>query len=221
MKLSTEQLTALESHLRVKVGLQKADFIMEITDHYACALEELVPDQPWEEALKVLDEKFGGRKGLRKLEKEYIENAYRHFHQYHGKLIRRYLYKTPYCWYSLLLLVAYFGFGLTAPVLAYQVCIAMFLALFTVGVVSFLIGTYYWFKKRDNQYAYILRYHSLPALLQINMVNVLITFEGIENIWLTTPMACLAFWFLTVIPHALFSTFQQLRLKVTKIYPSG
>lgn len=72
MKIQKEHLAEIERHLKADCWLEYEDFIQEMTDHYACALEEkLNAGIEWKEAIEEIDKVFGGRYGLTIMQDEY------------------------------------------------------------------------------------------------------------------------------------------------------
>lgn len=72
MTLTTDQLTAIDRHLRKENWLLNEDLIAELADHYANGIEERMANGiPFDLALLDIHKGFGGRKGLLKMEEDY------------------------------------------------------------------------------------------------------------------------------------------------------
>jgi hypothetical protein len=72
MTLTTDQLTAIDRHLRKENWLLNEDLIAELTDHYANGIEErMATGIPFELAMQDIHKSFGGRKGLLEMEEKY------------------------------------------------------------------------------------------------------------------------------------------------------
>ncbi|MGM9507908.1 hypothetical protein ACS5NO_09280 [Larkinella sp. GY13] len=78
MALTPDQLTAIDRHLRKENWLLNEDLVAELTDHYANGIaEQLANGVPFELALIDIHKGFGGRKGLLKMEEEYLAEMFR------------------------------------------------------------------------------------------------------------------------------------------------
>lgn len=86
MKLTPDQLAAIDHHLRKENWLLNEDLIAELTDHYVAGLEDRIANETtFKAALRDVHTSFGGRKGLLKMEKEYqVQTA-----KSNGRLVRQ------------------------------------------------------------------------------------------------------------------------------------
>lgn len=218
MPLTATQLQNLEQHLRENMRLSKQDFIAEMLDHYSCAMEQaLAHGATWETALHQLDKAFGGRKGLRKMEKHFMENAYQSFVKHYAKVIRSYFYQIPNVLATLafgLLVLAVYDIEHTW---LYIVLKALMVLLLMVGTFGLATGIYYWVKSRDTQQAYIARQYGLLMFAQINFINLISVFSAdpaLPSIWLVLPIAVFQFVMLMVGSEALWANYKRMRLKL-------
>ncbi len=103
--LTTNQLTAINYHLREENRLTNEDLIAELTDHYTDALNErMVHGLPFESTLTDVQQAFGGVSGLQKMERGYNRITF----QKYDSLWMKYIQKQgqwPHC------LVPLFVFG--------------------------------------------------------------------------------------------------------------
>jgi hypothetical protein len=107
MKLEKEHITLIENHLRNTCWLENQDFIDEMTDHYACALEEKLGEgKAWKEAMNEIDRSLGGRSKLMKTEQKFIQSQHHLGLKYYGNLFKNYFVKFPNC------LLAVFAFSI-------------------------------------------------------------------------------------------------------------
>jgi hypothetical protein len=104
--LTTDQLTAINYHLREENRLTNEDLITELTDHYTDALNErMMHGLPFESALTDVQQAFGGVSGLQKMERGYNRITF----QKYDSLWMKYIQKQgqwPHC------LVPLFLFGI-------------------------------------------------------------------------------------------------------------
>lgn len=76
--LTTDQLSAIDRHLRKDNWLLNEDLIAELTDHYADAIaDQSGCGVSFDTALNDVHKSFGGRKGLLKMEEDFVAQAYR------------------------------------------------------------------------------------------------------------------------------------------------
>ena len=72
MKLTSDQLVAINRHLRKENWLYIENLIAELTDHYVVGLEDRIANgMTFDAALHDIHASFGGRKGLLKMEEAY------------------------------------------------------------------------------------------------------------------------------------------------------
>ncbi|WP_080054525.1 hypothetical protein [Spirosoma aerolatum] len=84
--LSTDQLQAIDRHLRKDNWLVNEELIAELKDHYAEDIEERVTNGiQFEAVIQEIHNGFGGRKGLRKMEEEFQKAQA----QNNGRIIRQ------------------------------------------------------------------------------------------------------------------------------------
>lgn len=96
MKLEKEHIALIENHLRNTCWLENQDFIDEMTDHYACALEEKLGEgKAWKEAMNEIYASFGYRSGLMKMEQKSIRNQHYLGLKYYGNSFKNYFIKFP------------------------------------------------------------------------------------------------------------------------------
>ena len=102
MKLPKEHIALIDKHLRHNRWLENQDFIEEMTDHYACALEEKLGEgKEWKDAVHEIDASFGGRSGLMKMEQKFIQNQQNIGLKYYGNLLKNYFFRFPACLLSI------------------------------------------------------------------------------------------------------------------------
>ena len=78
--LTPDQLTAIDYHLRETNSLTNEALILELTDHYTNALNErMASGVTFETALTDVQQAFGGRKGLQKMERQYNKLTYKKY----------------------------------------------------------------------------------------------------------------------------------------------
>ncbi|WP_020594613.1 hypothetical protein [Spirosoma panaciterrae] len=80
--LTAAQQSALDYHLREINLLTNEELILELTDHYTVALAEFMAQgMTFETALVEVQNAFGGRKGLQKMERKYNRVTFAHYDQ--------------------------------------------------------------------------------------------------------------------------------------------
>ncbi len=76
--LTTDQLTAIDRHLRKENWLLNEDLITELTDHYINGVSERMgKSTTFDAAIREVHRDFGGRKGLLEMEEDYQANLSR------------------------------------------------------------------------------------------------------------------------------------------------
>lgn len=84
--LTTDQLQAIDRHLRKENWLLNEELITELKDHYIAGIEErMAHGIPFDTAILEIYAGFGGRKGLLKMEEEYRKAQARN----NGRIIRQ------------------------------------------------------------------------------------------------------------------------------------
>lgn len=92
MRLTPDQLIAIDQHLRKENWLLNEDLITELTDHYINGISDrLASGMAFDVALREIHTSFGGRKGLLKMEEEYQVQTYRKHAQLEWQLIRSFM----------------------------------------------------------------------------------------------------------------------------------
>lgn len=179
MPLTTEQIRQIEYHLRGEhLGemqrLTKVDFIAEMTDHYACAMEErLANGQTWQQALAEIDASFEGRKGLRRMEEDFIKGYYEEFAKSYAKSLRAYFYKLPYVMLTAIVCSLYMWLYINDHDVAIRLGYAVFFSAALPSAIGLCIGVYYALIAGQSRYTHILRYHSMGMFAQINLIHLL------------------------------------------------
>ncbi|OIN60176.1 hypothetical protein [Arsenicibacter rosenii] len=132
--LTTDQLAAIDRHLRKDNWLLNEDLIAELTDHYANAITEAMEQgQSFDNALVGIHQSFGGRRGLLTMEDAFIKNSYTAA-WLAVKQAARLLLLSPY-----VLLIGLVAYGIHTVLSTYQ--LNGFLALIAVHSIFFtLIG---------------------------------------------------------------------------------
>ena len=103
--LTPNQLTAIDQHLRETNLLTNEELILELTDHYRTALNEHMQyGMTFETALTDVEQAFGGRKGLQKLERQYNKMTFRKYDQ-HWRQSLMAQFQKPMYWQTLLALL--------------------------------------------------------------------------------------------------------------------
>lgn len=88
--LTTDQLAAIDRHLRKDNWLLNEDLIAELTDHYANAITEaLASGQAFDSAMANVHQSFGGRKGLLAMEETYQTEKAKHLDTMVWREVRR------------------------------------------------------------------------------------------------------------------------------------
>lgn len=78
--LTPAQQATLDYHLRETIQLSNEDLILELIDHYTIALDDrLRQGMTFESALNDVQNGFGGRKGLQKMERQYNRVTYKQY----------------------------------------------------------------------------------------------------------------------------------------------
>jgi hypothetical protein len=115
MALTTEQLTAIDRHLRKDNWLLNEDLIDELTDHYANGIaEQLTNGISFELAMIDIHKGFGGRKGLLKMEEDYYSIRAKG----HIRLLRSILisyFRMPRLGITVLCSLVLYGLNVTFP----------------------------------------------------------------------------------------------------------
>ncbi|GAB2600038.1 hypothetical protein [Spirosoma areae] len=92
MALTSDQLNAIERHLRKENWLLNEDLIAELADHYVAGLEDrLASGMTFDTALQEIHANFGGRKGLLKMEEDYQLQQYRQMGWLEWKTVRSFV----------------------------------------------------------------------------------------------------------------------------------
>ncbi|MGA0557347.1 hypothetical protein ACO2Q8_11890 [Larkinella sp. VNQ87] len=163
MALTTDQLTAIDRHLRKENWLINEALIAELTDHYANGIEErLAAGMPFELALSDIHQSFGGRKGLLKMEEEFAAQAFQAPIDAFWKHL-----KTYAAWPKVLVPVLVFGFvfqGHGHPVLLERLMLAV--GIVTGIRVCFVIYLFF----RLNAWG---KQSKLPFVRKISHINAL------------------------------------------------
>lgn len=109
MNLTSDQLKAIDRHLRKENWLLNEDLIAELADHYVAGLEDrLAKGMTFDAALREMHTGFGGRKGLLKMEEEYQINQLKVTFQLLMHLVISYLH-LPKLLFTLLLEVTVYS----------------------------------------------------------------------------------------------------------------
>ncbi len=88
--LTTDQLAAINRHLRKDNWLLNEELITELTDHYANGITEAMEQgQSFDNALAAVHHSFGGRKGLLAMEETYQTEKAKHLDTMVWREVRR------------------------------------------------------------------------------------------------------------------------------------
>ncbi|WP_448520637.1 hypothetical protein [Rhodoflexus sp.] len=225
MPLTSEQLRQIEYHLRGEhLGetqrLTKVDFIAEMTDHYACALEEkLAKGQTWQQALQEIDASFEGRKGLRRMEKDFIKGYYEEFAKSYGKNLRAYFYKLPHVILTVIVCSLYMWLYINDHDWAIRLGYLLVFSAAIPSMVCLCLGIYYALVVGESRYTYILLHQGAGMFTHINLVNVLrvVDSEGQYILWTALPLSLLvAFAVANMIlsTQMLYATYYRLKVSL-------
>ena len=95
--LTPNQLITIDNHLRRANRLTNEELIQELTDHYTAALSErMAQGMPFDTALADVEQAFGGRQGLQKMERGYNRITFRQYDSLWLQYIRK-QGRWPHC----------------------------------------------------------------------------------------------------------------------------
>ena len=162
--LTSAQQASLDYHLRETNLLTNEELILELTDHYTTAHHERITQgMTFEKALIDIQQAFGGRKGLQKMERQYNKVTFRRYDSVLMNYVRE---QGKWPEYLVPLIVFSFAFWIAVTVLkpvpfSFQTVFNSFGTSLSIGfLVGIVLGLPWWnyFKSLIKQ-----GFHNVPT----------------------------------------------------------
>lgn len=178
MVLGKEHIALIKNYLTSELRLENQDFIDEMTDHYACALEEkLSTGKAWQEAIKEIDASLGGQSALKEMEKEYKKQQYSSSTRKHRSLLKSYFISFPknvFVLFLWLMLYMIYTHDVSSIVKWSRI---IFFANCIIGLSGFLISVshIFYLKMKINKHYFLIRHASL-FVINIGNISMIIRY---------------------------------------------
>ncbi|GAB3927286.1 hypothetical protein [Larkinella terrae] len=147
MTLTTDQLRAIDRHLRKDNWLLNEDLIAELADHYANGVEERIASGiPFELAILDIHKGFGGRKGLLKMEEDYYTNQSRGYFRNFKSILGSY-FRFPRLYLTVFVTIAIYLLNATYPLFLKSIYLGgVFLVILALSYILAFRQLAYWNK---------------------------------------------------------------------------
>ena len=181
MKLDREHILLIENHLRKEHELSNQDFIDEMVDHYACALEEKAnTSKNFQEVVSETDMSLGGKSGLKEMEKKYKKELSLIISKQYRSILHSYFIKFPQNLLTVLIfLTIYFIFSDEHRNLE-SMFITISILPIIIGFISLLIGVLYYLIVIKSSNKYVMQLTNI-GILTINISNLRFIFQYLSE----------------------------------------